>query len=83
MKKNNTIKALFISCLIYCILDLFGIISQFLSLGSLSADSILMLLYLISLILKPISLIFISIYICKMLSILLKAAFIIIDNNEK
>lgn len=82
MKKNNIIKGLFISCLIYAILELYGIISQFLSFSSLAADSINMTLYLISLILKPISLIFIIIFICKALFILLKAAFIIIDNNE-
>lgn len=81
MKKINISKGIMISGIIYATISLFEILMQIINLRSSNSELIVMNIYLILLVIKPISLIVFIIFACKALSIILKACSILI--NEK
>ena len=81
MKKINISKGIMISGIIYATISLFEILMQIVNLRSSNSELIVMNIYLILLVIKPISLIVFIIFACKALSIILKACSILI--NEK
>lgn len=81
MKKINISKGIMISGIIYATISLFEILMQIINLRSSNSELIVMNIYLILLVIKPISLIVFIIFACKALSIILKVCSILI--NEK
>lgn len=81
MKKVDISKGIMISGIIYALTLLFEVLMQVISLSSSNGDLIVMNIYLISLVIRPISLIVFIVFSCKALSIILKACSILI--NEK
>ena len=82
MKRLNVSKGIMISGIIYASTLLFEVLVQMISLSSSNGDLIVMNIYIISLILRPISLIIFIIFFCKALSIILKACSILINENK-
>ena len=82
MKKISISKGTMISGIIYALTLLFEVLVQMISLSSSNGDLIVMNIYIISLILRPISLIIFIIFFCKALSIILKACSIFINENK-
>lgn len=81
MKKVNISKGIMISGIIYALTLLFEILMQVMSLSSSNSELVVMNIYIISLAIRPISLIVFIVFACKALSIILKACSILI--NEK
>lgn len=82
MKKINISKGIMISGIIYAAISLFEILMQIINLRSANSELILMNIYLILLVIKPISLIVFIIFACKALSIILKACSILISEKK-
>lgn len=83
MKKVNISKGIMISGIIYALTLLFEVLMQMMSLSSSNGDLIVMNIYLISLVIRPISLIVFIIFACKALSIILKACSILINEKKQ
>ena len=81
MKKVNISKGIMISGIIYALTLLLEVLMQMITLSSLNGDFVIMNIYLISLVIRPISLIVFIIFACEALTIILKACSILI--NEK
>ena len=72
-----------ISGIIYALTLLFEVLMPMMSLSSSNGDLIVMNIYLISLVIRPISLIVFIIFACKALSIILKACSILINEKKQ
>lgn len=83
MKKVNISKGIMISGIIYALTLLFEILMQIMSFSSSNSDLIVMNIYLISLVIRPISLIVFIIFACKALAIILKACSILINEKKQ
>lgn len=83
MKKVNISKGIMISGIIYALTLLFEILMQMMSFSSSNSELIVMNIYLISLVIRPISLIVFIIFACKALSIILKACSILINEKKQ
>lgn len=83
MKKVNISKGIMISGIIYALTLLVGVLIQIMSLSSLNSDLIAMNIYLISLVIRPISIIVFIIFACKALAIILKACSILINEKKQ
>ena len=83
MKKVNISKGIMISGIIYALTLLFEVLMPMMSLSSSNGDLIVMNIYLISLVIRPISLIVFIIFACKALSIILKACSILINEKKQ
>lgn len=83
MKKVNISKGIMISGIIYALTLLFEILMQIMSFSSSNSELIVMNIYLISLVIRPISLIVFIIFACKALSIILKACSILINEKKQ
>lgn len=83
MKKVNISKGIMISGIIYALTLLLEILMQMMSLSSSNGDFVVMNIYLISLVIRPISLIVFIIFACKALSIILKACSILINEKKE
>lgn len=81
MKKVNISKGIMISGIIYALTLLLEVLIQGITLSSANGGFVVMNIYLISLVIRPISLIVFIIFACKSLTIILKACSILI--NEK
>jgi len=82
MKKVNISKGIMISGIIYAATLLFEVLMQIISLNSSNSEPVVMIIYIISLVIRPISLIVLIIFACKALSIILKACSILINEKE-
>lgn len=83
MKKVNISKGIMISGIIYALTLLFEILMQIMSFSSSNSELIVMNIYLISLVIRPISLIVFIIFACKALAIILKACSILINEKKQ
>ena len=83
MKKVNISKGIMISGIIYALTLLVGVLIQIMSLSSLNSNLIVMNIYLISLVIRPISLIVFIIFACRALAIILKACSILINEKKQ
>ena len=82
MKKISISKGIMISGIIYALTLLAGLM-QVMSLSSSNGDFVVMNIYLISLVIRHISLIVFIIFDCKELSIILKACSMVINEKKK
>lgn len=82
MKKVDISKGIMISGIIYALTLLFEVLMQVISLSSSNSEFVVMNIYLISLVIRPISLIVFIIFACKALSIILKACSILIKEKK-
>ena len=83
MKKISISKGIMISGIIYALTLLFEVLMPMMSLSSSNGDLIVMNIYLISLVIRPISLIVFIIFACKALAIILKACSILVNEKKK
>ena len=83
MKKVNISKGIMISGIIYALTLLLEVLMQMITLSSLNGDFVVMNIYLISLVIRPISLIVFIIFACKELTIILKACSILINEKKQ
>lgn len=83
MKKVNISKGIMISGIIYALTLLLEVLMQVMSLSSSNSNLIVMNIYIISLVIRPISLIVFIIFACKALSIILKACSILINEKKQ
>lgn len=83
MKKVDISKGIMISGITYALTLLFEVLMQVISLSSSNSELVVMNIYLISLVIRPISLIVFIIFACKALSIILKACSILINEKKQ
>lgn len=83
MKKVNISKGIMISGIIYALTLLLEVLMQMITLSSLNGDFVIMNIYLISLVIRPISLIVFIIFACKALTIILKVCSILINEKKQ
>lgn len=83
MKKVNISKGIMISGIIYALTLLLEVLIQMITLSSSNGDFVIMNIYLISLVIRPISLIVFIIFACKALAIILKACSILINEKKQ
>lgn len=83
MKKVDISKGIMISGIAYALTLLFEVLMQVISLSSSNSELVVMNIYLISLVIRPISLIVFIIFACKALSIILKACSILINEKKQ
>ena len=83
MKKVNISKGIMISGIIYALTLLLEVLMQMITLSSLNGDFVIMNIYLISLVIRPISLIVFIIFACEALTIILKACSILINEKKQ
>lgn len=83
MKKVNISKGIMISGIIYALTLLLEVLIQGITLSSSNGDFVVMNIYLISLVIRPISLIVFIIFACKELTIILKACSILINEKKQ
>ena len=79
MKKVNISKGIMISGIIYALILLLEVLMPVMSLSSSNGNFVVMNIYLILLVIRPISLIVFIIFACKSLAIILKACSILIN----
>ncbi len=83
MKKISISKGIMISGIIYALTLFIEVLTQVISLSSSNGDFIVMNIYIISLIIRPISLIVFIIFACKALDMILKACSILVNEKKK
>lgn len=83
MKKISISKGIMISGIIYALTLFIEVLTQVISLSSSNGHFIVMNIYIISLIIRPISLIVFIIFACKALAIILKACSILVNEKKK
>lgn len=82
-KKISISKGIMISGIIYALTLLLEVLIQGITLSSSNGDFVVMNIYLISLVIRPISLIVFIIFACKALTIILKACSILINEKKQ